>query len=132
MSGKDLNGKSLSLKQYRGKVVLVLFWSTWCKPCTEDLPQLRELYQNYQNKGVEFLGVNLDTEQAAIMPYLRKHKVSWKHIHEAGGLDSSVAESFGIISLPTMFLVNEKGVVINRNISVEELKKQLTTMLAKK
>ena len=112
--------------------MLVLFWSTWCKPCTEDLPQLRELYQTYQSKGVEFLGVNLDTEESAILPYLHKHKVSWKHIHEVGGLDSSIAELFGIISLPTMFLVNKKGIVISRNISVEDLKKQLTTIAGKK
>jgi len=132
LSGKDLNGKPIAIDQYQGKFVLVMFWSTWCKPCTEDLPQLRELYQIYHGKGLEFLGVNLDTAEAEILPYIRKHKITWSHLHEAGGLDSRIAESFGIISLPTMFLVDEKGVVISRNISVEDLKKQLTTLLANK
>lgn len=117
------NGRTLDLAAYRGKVTLVIFWATWCKPCTEDLPQIQELYRTYQRDGFEVVGVNVDSPGADIDGYIRDYKVTWPHIHEEGGLESRPALEYGIISLPTMFLVDKSGKVISNGSSVEELKK---------
>ncbi len=127
-SGHSLKGKTIDLAGYRGKVVLVDFWATWCKPCTEDLPQLRELYKQYHGSGFEIVGVNIDIEAAPVQPYLTEHKVTWPQIHSAGGLESEAARTFGIISLPTMFLIDSDGKVLDDSASIESLK----TALAKK
>jgi thiol-disulfide isomerase/thioredoxin len=127
-----LNGGRIDAGSYRGKVLLVLFWATWCKPCTEDLPQMRELYKLHHAAGFEILGVNLDTAVDPVSGYLKQHKVSWPQIYEPGGLDSSPAREFGIISLPTLFLVDRNGKVVGRNVSVDDLKKQIPDLLKKK
>lgn len=129
LSGPSLAGGTLDVADYRGKVLLVVFWSTWCKPCTEDLPQLQALYRKHKGDGFEVLGVNLDADAAPTKPYIAKHRIPWPHIHRDGGLDSPPARKYGIISLPTMFLVDRRGKVLSRSTSVEALQKTLAGVL---
>ena len=130
LSGNQLGGQQkIDLRAYQGKVVAVLFWATWCKPCTEDLPQIQEMYRVYQREGFEVLGVNLDAPGAPIQQYIKQFSVPWPHIHEEGALESRPAVEFGIISLPTIFLIDRKGTVISANSSVEEMKKLVPDLL---
>jgi len=131
LQGAGLEGGTVDLARLKGKVVLVLYWATWCKPCTEDLPQIRSLYQTHRDKGFEIVGVNLDSRKADVAPYLSEHRVTWPQIFEEGSLESPPAQKYGIISLPTMFLVGRDGIVISRNISVADLEKQLPDLLKK-
>lgn len=130
-SGPALKGGTIDASNFRGRVLLVLFWSTWCKPCTEDLPQIRALYQKHHGKGFEILGINLDTTAQPVQGFLTEHKVSWPQIHQPGGLDSEPARTFGIISLPTMFLVDSSGKVVSHGLSVDDLKTRLPKLLKK-
>lgn len=129
LSGASLTGGSLDAKQYQGKVLLVIFWSSWCKPCTEDLPQIQELYNKYHSQGFDVLGVNLDATPELAEAYIKQYKISWAHIHEEGGLESAPARDFGVISLPTMFIVDKSGKVMNRSATVSDLKKTLPDLL---
>jgi len=131
-SASTLEGGTIDSGRFRGKVLLVLFWSTWCKPCTEDLPQIREFYKQYRNQGFEILGINLDTTSEPVAAYMKEHNIVWPQAHEPGGLESSPALSYGIISLPTMFLVGKDGKVVSRSVSVEDLKKKLPGLLSAK
>lgn len=129
LSGPKFGGGTVNASDYRGRVLLVIFWSTWCKPCTEDLPQILSLYNQYRRLGFEVVGVNLDTTPELIQPYINEHKVPWPSIHEPGGLESGPGKAFGIISLPTMFLVDKNGTVISRSTSVQEMKEELPKLL---
>lgn len=129
LSGKGLTGGGIDAKQYRGKVLLVIFWSSWCKPCTEDLPQIQDLYNKYHSQGFDVLGINLDASPELAEAYIKQHKVAWAHIHEEGGLESAPARDFGVISLPTMFLVDKSGKVVNRSATVADVKKALPDLL---
>ncbi len=131
LSGKGLDGGTLSISQFRGKVTLVIFWSTWCKPCTEDLPQMRALYQKYRTSGFEILGVNFDIEKKIVRPFLTQHKMTWSQIYDEGDMEAPAARDFGIVTLPTMILVDKTGKVISRATSVDALKKQLPLLLKK-
>src|SRR5690606_26313970 len=115
-----LTGGKVDLAAYRGKVLLVIFWATWCQPCTEDLPQIRTLYEKHGAQGFEVVGINLDSIPDPIRPYLTQHRVPWPQIYEPGGLESEPARAFGIISLPTMFLVDKSGKVVNRSAAVDD------------
>lgn len=140
LSGTLLGGGPIHTQAYRGKsAVLVFYWATWCQPCKEDLPALRALYQQYHNKGFEIIGVCLDIPQgdkkqqaAALRQFLDANKVPWPQIFEEGGLDSAPAVQYGVFSLPAMFLIDEKGIVISNNSSIDELKKLLPQMFDKK
>ena len=130
LSGPNGRNGTLDIRQYKGRTVLVVFWATWCRPCTEDLPQLKALYEKYRSNGFEVIGVNLDSEPEGIPGYLSQHKVPWNHIYQSGGLEGNpIAQNYGIISVPTMFLVDKTGKVVQKNTSVADLQKDLPDLL---
>lgn len=124
-----LKGDPISAESYRGKVLLVLFWSTTCRPCEEDLPVVRSLYEEYRQAGFEIVGVNLDPTAEAVPSYLNKHQMTWPQIHEPGGQESKPARQFGIVSLPTMILVGRDGKVLSRGVSIADLRASLPDLL---
>ena len=124
-----LDGVKVDIRNYRDKAVLVVFWATWCKPCFEDLPKLKALYQQYRTQGFEVIGVNLDNTANGVKAYMQQNGMTWPQIHEAGGLESPPSLAFGVISLPTMFLVDKKGIVHSRPASIEDVKTALPEVL---
>ena len=135
LSGPGLEGGTVDVKSLKGQVVLVVFWASEYKVCEENVPQLRALYQDNKAKGFEIVGVSLDFEKTTALPFVQKNKMTWKQIYQpsgenqSGGLNSPIATSFGIISLPTMFLVDRDGKVVNRNASLTDVKADLPNLL---
>ena len=119
----------MDVAEYRGKVVLVQYWATWCEPCKSDMARLKELYAKYAGRGFAIVGVSLDHSKDELTTYLDEHRVPWKHVFEEGGLDSRPANEMGILTLPTMLLIDKKGNVISRNIHVAELAGELKKLL---
>lgn len=129
-SGPALDDKHLiSSRDYQGKVLLVAYWSTWCTTCTQDLPVLRALYDQYNSKGFEIVGVNLDVTADSVEPFLRQNKVSWPQIFQAGGIESEPAAAFGVIVPPLMILVDRHGKVVAVTTTVDEIKAALPGLL---
>ena len=124
--GRGLKGPAIRSESYRGKVLLVVYWATWCKPCTAELPTL---FRQYRTRGFEVIGVNLDQDRTPVSGYLTQHRVTWPQLHEPGGLDSRPAREFGILSLPTMFLVDRQGTVVNAAATLDDLKTELPKLL---
>ncbi|MCA9040184.1 MAG: TlpA family protein disulfide reductase [Planctomycetaceae bacterium] len=131
LDGESLTGGKVSSTQYKGKVLLVVYWATWSNRCQEDLPLLKELYEKYRASGFEILGVNIDQTPENVRPYLTKEKISWQQIYEPGGDESPAAMEYGIIMVPTMFLVDKQGTVHSRPSNVEDLQKLLPELLEK-
>ena len=131
LSGPGLESGTIDIRGYRGKAkaVLVVFWASEYKVCEEDLPQLRALYQANRAKGFEIVGVCLDMQKATVKPYLTQHGMTWPQLYQPGGLGSPMAMSYGVISLPTMFLVNKDGLVVSRNATVQDVKTALPELL---
>ena len=107
----------------------MVYWATWCKPCTAELPTLQALFRQYRTRGFEVIGVNLDQDRTPVSGYLTQHRVTWPQLHEPGGLDSRPAREFGILSLPTMFLVDRQGTVVNAAATLDDLKTELPKLL---
>lgn len=143
LSGPGLAGGTIDVKSFRGDVVLVVFWASEYKICEDDVPQLRALYQDNKSKGFEIVGVALDLKKfdpngkpiPTVQPFVQKNKIAWPQIYEtgaaneSGGLSTPLATKFGIISLPTMFLVNREGKVVSRNATITEVKTELPELL---
>jgi thiol-disulfide isomerase/thioredoxin len=141
----DLVGKSFALKgpglknetndsaQFAGKTLLVVFWATWAGPFKSELPELAKVYQKYHDKGLEVIGINLDNERGEVDAFLKEHPVTWPQVFEGGGMESRLAIEYGIISVPTMFLVDADGKVVSRSLrNSADLDHQLEKLLAPK
>lgn len=104
---KDANGTQVKLSDYRGKVVLLNFWATWCGPCKIEIPWFIDFEQQYKDKGLEVLGVAMDDEGwTAVKPYLTERKVNYRVLL---GNDSVATLFGGIDSLPTTFIIDRSG-----------------------
>ncbi|HEX4071100.1 MAG TPA: redoxin domain-containing protein [Planctomycetaceae bacterium] len=126
------DGKAINAHDYHGKVLLVSYWSTWCTACTQDLPVLKSLFDQYNSKGFEILGVSLDVTADPIEPFLRQNKVSWPQIFQPGGTESEPAAAFGVIVPPLMILVDRQGKVAAVTTTVDEIKAALPGLLGDK
>ena len=131
LTGKTLDGKQVSIEALKGRPVLVHFWSTDCEPCKVDLAQIRELNTKYGQR-IGCIGVAVDGDRAKLAAFLADKPLPWPQLHEDGGLDSRLAEEFGILALPTMMLVAADGTVADRNVSITDLEKKLAALLGGK
>jgi thiol-disulfide isomerase/thioredoxin len=126
ITGRTLSGKDLDLALFRGRFTLVHYWATWCEPCKQDIAELRKIQAKHAKQKFEIVGINLDNDPQAAIEFLRVNRIPWEHIHESGGLDSSMATNMGVFTLPVMLLIDKNGTVMNRSITVAELDSELT------
>jgi len=101
------DNQQLNLSEFKGKVVFLNFWATWCKPCEEEMPSMERLHQRFKDKGLVVLAISEDADGAAVVaPYLKKHKLSFPV-----GLDPkmSVAGLYGVWAIPSTFIIDKSG-----------------------
>ncbi len=129
MYGSTMDGKTISLAALRGRVVLIHYWATWCEPCKQDLETLKKLQAKYARQGFNLIGINLDSERELAAQYLKSNPLPWPQLFEAGGLDGRLANELGVLTLPTMILLDKGGKVVNRNVHSGELDEALGKLL---
>lgn len=129
LQGKSLAGELVELAKYRGKAVLIQYWATWCEPCKADMVVLKDLFEKHGPDSFAVIGVNLDNDSRAVASFLSENRLPWPQIHEEGGLDSRPALEQGILTLPTMILVDAEGKVVNRNVNASELAAELKKII---
>jgi peroxiredoxin len=109
---RDLNGDSVSLENYRGNVVLLDFWATWCAPCRLSIPELVEIQKKYRGRGVVVLGISMDDPQMFSDTYILAFKEEFKMNYPILRADQKVAmDYFGTanMAIPTLFVINREG-----------------------
>jgi len=132
LKGTGLKNEEIDSTRYQGKPLLVAFWATWVPEAVKrDVPELIKVYQKYHPGGFQIIGVSLDSERSDLEAFLKETTLPWPQIFEPGGMDSRLASEYGIISLPTMILVDAQGKVVNRSIrTAAELDRQLEKLAA--
>ena len=114
-SATDLDGKPISLQQYRGKVVLLDFWAVWCGPCLTEMPNVKRVYNSYKDQGFDIIGVSLDTDEIRLRNYLKKNNIPWRQIFSGQKWRSPLARQYHIRSIPAPWLIAKDGTLISRN-----------------
>jgi peroxiredoxin len=110
----DFQGKPVTLERFRGKVVLMDFWATWCSPCLEELPALERLHRKYRDKGFVMLGISIDEEGASVVkPVIEKHGLTYAILMDTGK-DAALYQALGVASLPALFLLDAEGRIIGQ------------------
>jgi len=106
---KKLGAKTQSnLKEYKGKVVVVDFWASWCEPCKKEVPALNALYKKYLKKGVMIVGVNVDDEESTAKDFLKENHVDFPLFHDDG---KKLAGQCDLSTMPSSFVIDKKGVI---------------------
>jgi thiol-disulfide isomerase/thioredoxin len=128
LQGNLIDGRKFDISAVRGKVVLVHYWATWCEPCKQDMALISTL-QNRYPKEFAPVGINLDNELATAKSFVTQKKLNWPQLYDEGGLESRLANEMGILSLPTMLLIDKNGRVVNRNIHASEIETELKKLV---
>jgi len=129
---KLINGEDFSLANQTGKVILVQFWATWCLPCKDELPRLKEYYQKYKNQGFDILAVSLDSNFQKLTEYLDANPLPWKHCFSGKVWQDPAVKHYGINNIPSYWLVDKRGILRSVDLMGEELDKAIGQLLAEK
>ena len=132
IDGMTHDDKKFDIKQYRGKVVLVDFWATWCGPCRAAMPALIELYDELHDEGFEVVGVSLDQDKDALLKYIEENDIEWPNIFDADDSDSdrkALAERYSVNAIPATYLLDKEGKVVAKNLHGEKLKEKIEELL---
>lgn len=108
-----LDGQSVSLAQYRGKVVLIDFWATWCRPCVQEIPHIRKAYDRFHADGFEVLGISLDRDKEALKAFIARERLPWPQILDSaqrGPGQPSVV--YGVRAIPRTLLIGRDGRIV--------------------
>jgi len=125
-----LTGGSVSLKELRGKVVMVDFWASWCPPCRQEAPDLAQVYLEYQDKPVEFIGVDIWDDPGGAKVYLEQFQVPYPNGADAQG---SITIAYGVRGIPEKFFVGPDGTIVKKfvgPIKASDLRAVLDDLLA--
>ena len=128
VEGNDVTGKPITLDDYRGKVVVVDFWATWCKYCVQMIPHEKELVKRMEGRPFVLLGVSVDTNPFELKTFLDKHEMKWPNIFD--GRNGPNTAKWEIFQFPTVYVIDAKGVIRYRDIDGPQLDRAVEKLVA--
>jgi len=127
----DVNGNPLSISKYKGKVVLVDFWATWCMPCVIKLPEIQKAYDKFHDQGFEVVGVSLDVDKDKLQQFVKQRKMPWPQFFDGKRWENKLAVKYGIDQTPTGYLLDRNGKIIKKLDLDDDLSAEVALALKK-
>lgn len=118
-------GETIKLSDFRGKVTMIDFWASWCKPCRMENPNVVKVYNKYKDKGFEIFGVSLDQDKEQWLGAIAQDGLTWKHGSELKFWQSSFVPAYNLDGIPMTYLLDENGVIIAKGLRGDELEQKL-------
>ncbi|HSC53579.1 MAG TPA: TlpA disulfide reductase family protein [Phnomibacter sp.] len=125
----DVNDKPVSLSSFKGQIVLIDFWASWCGPCRQENPNVVKAYEAYKDKGFTILGVSLDQDKAAWLKAIADDKLSWTQVSDLQYWNNAAAKLYKVQSIPANFLLDKDGKIIARDLRGPALEAKLAEVL---
>jgi len=128
-SAPNPDGKVVSLKESLGKVTIIDFWASWCKPCRQENPNMVALYNQYHTKGLNIIGVSLDEDAAKWKDAIAKDKLTWAHVSNLKDFNDPIAVMYDIKMIPSTFVLDASGNVVAKDLRGDALKAKVAELL---
>ncbi|MEI6749294.1 MAG: TlpA disulfide reductase family protein [Bacteroidota bacterium] len=125
----DTTGKPVKLSSFKGKVLLVDFWASWCRPCRGENPNVVKAYNEFSKKGFDVLGVSFDEDKAKWIKAIKEDKLTWSHVSDLQRWGNAAGKLYGVRSIPANVLLDKNGKIIARNLQGEALQAKLAELL---
>jgi thiol-disulfide isomerase/thioredoxin len=129
---KDLEGKPLSIEKFKGKVVLLDFWATWCKPCIAEMPNVKRIYKQYQKEGFEIIGISLDRQKTPLENYIKKNDIKWPQFYDGAAWNNEIAKKYKVRSIPATFLLDRNGKIRYKAVRGSQLARAVEQLVKEK
>jgi peroxiredoxin len=129
-SAKTTGGKDISLEDFKGKVVLIDFWASWCMPCKQEMPNVKKVYSEFHGKGFEIIGISLDNSEAKFKSYIEQQNLSWPQVYDGKGWMSGIGRMYAVSSIPATFLLDREGKIRYKNLRGEQLQAAVAELVA--
>jgi len=125
----NLDGKKLSLTQAMGKVTIIDFWASWCRPCRTENPYMVEIYNKYHDQGLNIIGVSLDANKMSWQRAIQDDGIKWQHVSSLKKWQEPVAKLYGVMSIPQTFILDSKGIIRAKNLRREALEAKIKELI---
>ena len=126
----SITGHKISPEQYKGKVLLLDFWATWCAPCKHEMPSVKKVYGKYKDKGFEIVGISLDKSRGDLDRYLSANNIQWPQYFDGKYWQNEIAVKYGVQSIPATFLIDKKGKIRYKSLRGNQLEVAVKELLA--
>lgn len=127
----DTNGKPVSLSSFRGKILVVDFWASWCRPCRQENPNMVKLYADFHDKGLEILGVSLDGDRTSWMDAIHKDKLFWTQVSDLKRWQNAAAQQYHVSGIPFTVLIDREGRIVAKGLRGAELRQKVQELIGK-
>lgn len=127
---KSHTGDELSLEKFRGKVVLLDFWASWCIPCRIDMPEVRKIWKQYGGERFAIIGINLDSNRPSFEAYMKEEGITWQQYYDGLGWGNKIAQVYRVYSIPHTILIDQEGVIRAMGFRGEELAAKIGELLS--
>ncbi|MFD2564824.1 redoxin domain-containing protein [Aquimarina rubra] len=131
-SAPNPDGQMVSLKESMGKITIIDFWASWCKPCRAENPNVVRVYNKYHEKGLNIIGVSLDRNKDHWIKAIDNDNLEWNHVSHLKFWQDPIAKAYGVRSIPATFILDEKGNVIAKNLRGPALETKISELLGEK
>jgi len=128
----DTDGNVIDLAAYKGKVVLVDFWATWCGPCIAELPNVLAAYEKHKAQGFEIVGISLDQDRGKLDAFLKARNMTWRQHFDGKGWQNEVAQAWGVQSIPATYLIGPDGKLAATDLRGKQLEQKVAELLKAK
>lgn len=128
---RTVKGDSIALSDYRGKIVLLDFWATWCGPCLPEIPHLKSIQAKHPEKELQIIGIALEDDPGKLMKFLAEKEMNWPHVLQSGRWKDELSGLFNITGIPQTYIIDRNGTIAAKELRGQELEKEIAKIIGK-